>query len=380
MTKRILYFGMADIRERGGGSQATLAYFNAISSLYPNMVDVIMPDESLFQIPGSKCFGIPARSKIGKILGVIRGRVHRAYEFMDLFLQNNASKYSLLIINGGIYGDILKLSQKYHLKVVIIHHNFERQYHLDNKSLESFWGISTFLINRNERCGYIYSDINIFLTQDDLELFEEHYGERKNNYCIGIFEPDDNIPVVLNKIINTNICITGSLDTYQTLSGLKDFVNRYIDYVFKVLPLNSITFAGRNPNNFLYDVQHKYPSRVKIVPNPINIDSIIKDCGIFICPTNIGGGVKLRVMDGLRNNLCILVHEVSARGYEYFFNKPYFKVYNDNFSFESGLKAIIDFVGSNHDDNCILNDYVNYFSFQAGCSRLKNALEVLGTI
>ena len=113
-----------------------------------------------------------------------------------------------------------------------------------------------------------------------------------------------------------------------------------------------------------------------IIPNPIDIEKEVVNNDIFVCPTCIGGGLKLRVMDGLKVGLPILVHEVSARGYDYFFTHDWFQIYNDKESFIAALKQIKD-IFKNIDSNIIIQEYNNYFSFEAGVKRLKYCLAKL---
>ena len=57
---------------------------------------------------------------------------------------------------------------------------------------------------------------------------------------------------------------------------------------------------------------------ITLIPNPEDMMSIVSGCDIFLCPTRLGGGLKLRVMDGLRAGLPVIAHQVSARGYSEF--------------------------------------------------------------
>ena len=102
---------------------------------------------------------------------------------------------------------------------------------------------------------------------------------------------------------------------------------------------------------------------------PENMSETIIDCGIFICPTNVGGGIKLRVMDGLKLGMPIITHKVSARGYDAFWDKPWFQVYEDKDSFMKALEKINVVIRENdglRDE--IIESYKQIFSFSNGNS------------
>ncbi|WP_298073135.1 hypothetical protein [uncultured Bacteroides sp.] len=106
------------------------------------------------------------------------------------------------------------------------------------------------------------------------------------------------------------------------------------------------------------------------------MDDVIEQGSFVICPVCIGGGLKLRLMDGLKRGLPILVHKVSARGYDCFHGQPYFQVYESPESFESGLKNIVEYMKANTAyKEEILTTYKQYFSFKAGVSRINRIIE-----
>lgn len=371
--KRILYISPTNIGKRAGGGLASLAFYNATCRNYPGMVDLCMPQE-FCEGPYLNAIGVPRRNLLCSIK---KWSLHRFKGFLKVFLAKNKSVYDIIIINGGLYaGDLVDLSHQFGLKVVVIHHNFEREYHLDNKSVLTFWGRTSFLVDRNERRAYMKADINCFLTPEDAEAFKKYYGKTVTPYfIIGVFEPNNfDLPPVVNKRKNT-IVITGSMNSVQTMMGIKDFRVNYYDIIQRLCNDWELIVAGRNPQQDVYDLQEMNPNYISIIPNPINMDDITKEASIFICPTNVGGGLKLRLMDGLRQGLPVLVHKVSARGYESFIKEPFFKVYYDRPSFENGLKEILEYCDNSFDRQLIQNEYADQFSFNSGCKKIQQVIE-----
>lgn len=98
------------------------------------------------------------------------------------------------------------------------------------------------------------------------------------------------------------------------------------------------------------------------------MDAVIKKSSVYIAPARLGSGLKLRVMDGLRNGKAILTHPTSAKGYDLFHNKDYFKQYH---SVEDFMEKLDYLLNNQFNPLCIKTDYEKYFSFPSGLERLK---------
>jgi len=92
----------------------------------------------------------------------------------------------------------------------------------------------------------------------------------------------------------------------------------------------------------------------------------------YICATALGGGLKLRVMDGLSAGLPVICHEVSARGYEAFAQKGLLLVYNDRDSFQKQLEILKT---KSFDKKLTVDLYEQLFSFEEGKQRLVGLLK-----
>lgn len=374
--KRILYIAPHDLNKRTGGSLATLAYLNALLSLYGDIVDIMMPEEA-----NNNTFHnvIPVKAR-SHVKALLSGSLHRYRAAVREHLAGHAGDYGVCVINGGLYaGDMMDMLHGYGLKIMVIHHNFEREYALDNKGLLTLFGRTSYFIVKNERRAYLRANVNCFLTQEDMVLFKTHYGESAaRSYLLGVFEPQDVELPRSESHRKKNIAITGSMNSVQTMCGISDIHNNYYDIIRDLCPEWNLIIAGRSPRSEVYELQRDNPLHIQVIPNPPVMDDVVRKASIFLCPTNVGGGLKLRLMDGLRMGLPILVHKVSARGYEAFANKPYFKVYHDRESFKKGLNDILVYCSENHDGALIQDDYLMNFSFGAGCRRMSEAMAIIG--
>ena len=383
--KQILFVATTNLQERNGGALATLAYYNAFRHLYGDMVDLALPAE-FCQGNFAAAIPVPKRNRLSTYLTFFKGSFHRYKDFLYNHLQRNSERYGLAVINGGFYaGDMVGMFHSFGIKVIVIHHNYEPEYHLDNRTLPTFGGLTSYFVAKNERMAYMRADLNAFLTQSDIALHRQHYGNgKKRPFLLGVFEPihQDVFPGGqgnLNDKGAHGIVITGSMNSVQTLRGIMDFKANYFPIVRKILPNWKIIIAGRDPHPNILKFAEENADSVQVIPNPENMDVVIAKGSIFLCPTHVGGGLKLRLMDGLRGGLAVLTHEVSARGYDMFFNQPFFQVYRDKESFERGLSALakaIDGGGQNRPDICAI--YRSKFSFEAGCKRVEELCNVIG--
>lgn len=371
--KRILFIASTNLHIKDGGALGQRACYQSICDIYPGMVDLVLPKEGQFGIY-EKALGVPARSKIAALLSF---SIHRYKKFLARYLRNNQGKYGLCIISGGMYaGDMMDMLHNFGLKVVVMHLNFEPEFQMDNKTLWSFKGLSDCLVRKIEGNAYRKSDANCFISICDKNLFENAYGKRDVPFTInGAFEYDSKpLPDMLKCTPPKVIAITGSMNTRQTIIGVMDFKNRYFSIVRNYFPDWKITIAGRNPDKLILNFACE--NQIKLIANPENMEDVVSQAMIFLCPTNVGGGVKLRVMDGLRMGRPVLVHKVSARGYEHFAHEPFFRIYDNEESFLSGLSDLIAYCQS-YNPSIIQEKYLEEFSFNAGRDRFRMLFEQL---
>ena len=76
-------------------------------------------------------------------------------------------------------------------------------------------------------------------------------------------------------------------------------------------------------------------SNVELIPNPEDMNKVIGSGDIYICPTRVGGGLKLRIMDGLKLGLPVITHDCSSRGYDAFYGTPYLKSFSNKEGFKN---------------------------------------------
>lgn len=375
---KILFIATANPFVRSGGGIANYAYFKAISAIYPNQVDLALPFEEVPNNNDNNYVAIRTRTKFEKCMGIFKGSIHRYKDAVSEIL--SSQKYDLCIINGGHYaGDMVDMLHKNGCKVMVFNHNFEREFQTTaypNPLMRYYYVVNTI---RNEKNSYKKADVNCFITEEDLQLFKSAYGDTCSScHVVGVFEPSfETIVDYQNKNKTFTVVISGSVNADQTVDGIRDFHDNYWDILKAVVPDYKLIFTGRNADR-LYSIFPDFKDEhIEIIPNPDDINEIVSRAHLYICPINVGGGLKLRVMDGLKMGLPVLTHKVSARGYEPFVGKDYFAVYDDKESFEKGLERMIQAVNNGIEDRHVKADYQNVFGAQSGIDRFKALFEVL---
>lgn len=373
--RKILYIAMADIHGHSGGSYANRAFYDSLILHYIDKVDLIQFEEDV-QEGDQNSYGVPLKSFKEKLIDLSKGTIHRFTPWLLQFVRAHGQNYGWCIINSGILGDIIPEIKRFIPVVVMIHHNDEAVFQKDNNRPTTFWGLTSYFVNRNQKRAYQVADLNLFLTDYDKQLFENKYGklDSNKNEVVGVYQTQNHSNPLIKRVLPHNIfVITGALHNVQTIKGIKDLFKHYIAQIEQIYGEDyHLIIAGRKPGKYIQNLQS---NNVSIKANPVDIDEIVGKAGIFICPIQVGSGLKLRIMDGLKMGMPILTHEVSARGYEFFHNEKWFQVYSDKTSFVSGLKKIKTVLETEKDLQQIIYDkYQEYFSFEAGDKRFINAL------
>lgn len=377
MNGKILFLSQANPLGIGGGSYATHAYLRAFADIFDGKIDVVMADS--WDEPWddniiiSNKYIAPSMNILQYTLSLFTLEIQRYSGVAERILKENPKKYSLVVSNGsGISGRLFQLTHQIGIKLVTIHHNYEPEYFSDNsKGLHRFLYLP--VVRELERLAYLKSDLNLFLTNQDKLKFHQEYGENgKGNGLIGVFEFSDyHKPIIVgssNKKIT--FVITGSLCTMQGIDGIKYF----FEDLYQYLPQDcNVIISGRNPHDDVKSLCNAHKN-VLLIPNPINMSEVISSGDIYICPTRIGGGIKLRVMDGLRLGLPVITHKCSARGYDMFFDTPYLKSFIRKDEFKKAVEDMVSKIRS-FSRTDILEKYEKCFSYKEGMERMRKFLE-----
>lgn len=371
---KVLFITHHYLHGNGGGCFASRAYINAFASLFDHMTLLYPYMEGMeSQYINPKVKQIPVaydKQKIFKLLDLLIGRVHR---YTNIRKRIGNKKFDLVVFDTSLVSfGLIDYFKRQGSKTIVIHHNYQYEYFKDNTKFPL--SIPTlYWCKRYERGAVCKADLNLTLTNQDIDLLKNHYDNGKAKFAkLGVFEYKENEHTIKQHETNDSpvFAITGSLNSYQTYESLYHWMTEYFPIFREYFPDSELMIAGRNPGEKLRKMVSR-DSNVKVIPNPESMDEILDCADFYICPTELGGGLKLRIMDGLSHGLPVLTHKVSARGYDEFKEKGYLFSYGDKKSFKDGL----DKIKMAHFDRQDIQSYYNsIFSFEAGVERLRNVL------
>ena len=373
---KLLFVSYQDPYGQGGGAFASHAFLKAFSILFSGNVDLVIADSCQSQSDNSillnRTYRVPPRNMIKKIKSLFIGGLNRYSDFLSKILKVNY--YDFIVISGSLaYCHYLKEAKSNGTKIITIHHNYEVEYFKDNvlNPIERFFWVRN--VKRVERLSYHISNYNMFLTRSDIEIFQKEYGQSSAKNCLmGIFESAD-IPYK-DKEISTSkrdfmvFVITGTLSTVQGEDG----VCWFLDNFYSLLPEKSVLYiAGANPSKKICSKCANLEN-VILIANPQDMNEVAQKADIYICPTRLGGGLKLRIMDGLRLGMPIITHKCSSRGYDKFFNLPYFQIFENQDQFRKCIRNIVSLNYNSSVKKDIISNYSDFFSFDSGLKRLRS--------
>lgn len=362
----------------GGGVFAARSTVNAVAEVCDG-VTLLFPADKPYERdpevhPSVRQIGVTDSSpKLIKLFHVLsRGVMHRYLApFGDLL---DRERFDLVVFHNSKGSRRLVCKAREHgAKVVTVHDNYEYEYTKDNFHwYELLWMLP--ITVKGEREAVQGSDLNLVLSVQDRDLLRNRYDpDRRARFeVLGVFEYNDRPLPELREPVQENVfAITGNLGTRQTLDSLLPWLDKYWPVIRNRIPDSRLLVAGKKPS---VDLKKRLRAvGAELVDSPADMDEILRQARYYVCPTCKGGGVKLRVMDGLRFGLPCLVHEISARGYEPFRDRNLF-AYDCPESFRNALESMLD---SSVDRTLALEAYSAKMTFCAGVSRMKRFLSGL---
>ena len=375
--KKLLFITRHYLSDNNGGANATKGFVHAFAQLCSD-ITLIYPEhdgqDSASYVPQGihlmPCYD--HRSIVQKGLDIYRGRLHRLTDFVRNHLKG-ARAYNTIVIDHSLTAaNILASITQSGARIITIHHNVERDYLKDNLPPLLYRYPMVYFSQRAEREALLSSHHNLTLTEHDADTFSRWYPNRDLHLSsIGISEyrglPDKAFEPSRR---GHHFVISGSLCFRQSLEPIIDFVSHYYPTLKATCPEATLTIAGRNPAQPLYDACQPWPE-IRIIANPDDMAEVIRQADIYLCPISAGSGIKLRLMDGLKEGKPVICHEVSTYGYEPLVEIGIIHRYDDPESFR---KALSDTLSQPHNPATTYNTFRQYFSTEHLARRIQEAL------
>lgn len=359
----------------GGGCYACRNYLELFSELFlHDNIDVLICSEYLqnhidANLKNCKFIPVPPRSKFSQYLSPITHILHRHQELATKMLQRNHYDYCIFDHNS-IAGSLVDLCKQKGIKTIVLNHNCELEYFKDNNSkLKNILLLPS--VQKNEKNAYLKCDYNIFLTEEDKEIFKRLYGTSQTTSIIGgCFLRKEEIISETDSLFNDKlkIVISGTMGNVQNKDGILYFLNELYQYVPQDM---EIILTGRNPSEEIINLC-KLHNNIQLIANPKNILDIVEKCDIFVCPTKLGGGMKLRLIDGLRCGLPVISHKVSARGYSFFEKEGVVMSFESPEEFKNHVDSLIQKIKTGRINKRYIKQQANmHLGFHSALERIK---------
>lgn len=366
---KILFLTNSYLVGNSGGIYATKAFINAFASISESMTLLYSIKEGAYatDIIDKKVNMIPIwdhRSIIRKFIDLCFGTVNRYQK--NIFKYVNPNDYDTVVFNNSdVSSGLVKRFKKAGLRIITIHHNYQIEY-LKDDCRKSILIPSLFWTYFYEGTAVRNSDINLTLTNEDSSLLKKHYGG-KNFATIGIFEfKESNFKSYKESKRGHNYVITGWLGSKQTDDSLIPWIKHYYPILKECDPKARLTIAGKDPSLSLCSIAKA--NGINVIASPKDMQPILDSADYYICPTDRGGGLKLRILDGLKSGLPVITHKISARGYDKMNNLGLVCSYHNYDTFRKGIQKLLS---SNLSRKEIVNLYQDHYSLKAGINRLN---------
>lgn len=106
----------------------------------------------------------------------------------------------------------------------------------------------------------------------------------------------------------------GSMDWLPNEEALRWFVDKILHLVIKKMPDVKIYIAGRNMQNYFYQIKSKNLIVEGEIKNPIEFQ---KNKAIMIVPLMSGSGIRAKIVEGLALGKTIITTTIGAQGIKY---------------------------------------------------------------
>jgi len=113
---------------------------------------------------------------------------------------------------------------------------------------------------------------------------------------------------------NKTLIFIGTLSYYPNIDGACYLVEQIMPLVWEIDPTIQVVIAGAMPPQKVLDLASD--RRVRIVPNPPNMDEVASECSLSVVPLRIGSGTRIKILHSLALGLPTISTSLGCEGLE----------------------------------------------------------------
>jgi len=251
---------------------------------------------------------------------------------INSLIEKNSYRY--LFFDGLLTFYLLnEVQKKKDEKIILIEHNVEYLNiqeeiayapSFGDRIYKSLLGIG---LKGFEKRSLLRSDFVLFISDHDKRNAEVLVGEKIRGFVLPPFFPFPRIKFE-KELLQTNfsLLILGTMWWYPNVYGALWFINHVFPYIQAYEPRYRLFIVGKDPSKEL----RRHKSEAVIITGSVpSIDEYIKNCDFLIVPNNLGGGIKIKIFEGIMKGIPVLARPESILGYpaglfpeEYLANDP----------------------------------------------------------
>ncbi len=113
-----------------------------------------------------------------------------------------------------------------------------------------------------------------------------------------------------------NILTLGTLHYPPNADGIRWFAKEIFPHVRQLVPEASLTIVGKNPPPDFVGMERESEGAIEVTGYVPDLDPFMEEASIMVVPVRAGGGMKVRVLEGLARGMPMVTTTVGLAGIE----------------------------------------------------------------
>lgn len=171
-------------------------------------------------------------------------------------------------------------------------------------------------------------DLLVPITQRDEKMLNQ-MGNTKPCITIPAGIDTTNTRFEIKKPQSDDLFFIGALDWTPNQEGLFWFLDGSWPVILEKRPKSRLKIAGRNAPQWLVDKLNNYP-HIDYVGEVENAARFMQENGLFIVPLLSGSGMRIKIIEGMMHQKCIVTTPIGCEGIEAINNEHIYIAKNQN--------------------------------------------------